>query len=182
MNGDSLALASLAASPKEDEDAIAPLGSSSLAVEAVRETGARAGEYEVVEYETKGDKEVVPDGEYAADRFLPGPRRIGNVAGGRPIKRRGRGVGSVARPTEKLGKLVNATAQLPASASQHNTTAQDFTSVTRAQCLPSDALSPADQIMPQWIVLVDCRASGHIWKSRQYIWNALGSAVHVTAT
>ena len=65
MNGDSLALASLAASPKEDEDALAPLGSSSLAVEAVRETGARAGEYEVVEYETNGDKEVVPDGEYA---------------------------------------------------------------------------------------------------------------------
>ena len=65
MNEDSLALASLAASPKEDEDALAPLGSSSLAVEAVRETGARAGEYEVVEYETKGDKEVDPDGEYA---------------------------------------------------------------------------------------------------------------------
>ena len=65
MNEDSLALASLAASPKEDEDALAPLGCSSLAVEAVRETGARAGEYEVVEYETKGDKEVDPDGEYA---------------------------------------------------------------------------------------------------------------------
>ena len=49
MNEDSLALASLAASPKEDEDVLAPLGSSSLAVEGVRETGARAGEYEVVE-------------------------------------------------------------------------------------------------------------------------------------
>ena len=49
MNGDSLALASLAASPKEDEDTLAPLGSSSLAVEGVHETGARAGEYEVVE-------------------------------------------------------------------------------------------------------------------------------------
>jgi hypothetical protein len=36
--------------------------------------------------------------------------------------------------------------------------------------------------MPPWIVLVDCRASGHIWKSRQYIGNALGSADHVTAT
>jgi hypothetical protein len=31
-------------------------------------------------------------------------------------------------------------------------------------------------------VLVDCRASGHIWKSRQYKGNALGGAVHVTAT
>ncbi len=54
MNEDSLALAPLAASPKEDEDALAPLahahlGSSSLAVEGVRETGARAGKYEVVE-------------------------------------------------------------------------------------------------------------------------------------
>ena len=47
MNEDSLALAPLAASPKEDEDALAPLGSSSL--EGVRETGARAGKYEVVE-------------------------------------------------------------------------------------------------------------------------------------
>jgi hypothetical protein len=47
--GDSLALAPLAASPKEDEDALAPLGSTSLAVEGVRETGARAGKYEVVE-------------------------------------------------------------------------------------------------------------------------------------
>ena len=28
--------------------------------------------------------------------------------------------------------------------------------------------------MPPWIVLVDCRASGHIWKSRQYKGNALG--------
>ena len=36
--------------------------------------------------------------------------------------------------------------------------------------------------MPSWIVLVDCRASGHIWKSRQYKGNALESAVHVTAT
>ena len=45
---------------------------------------------------------------------------------------------------------------------------------SRAPCLPSDALSPADQIMPPWIVLVDCRASGHIWKSRQYKGNALG--------
>ena len=71
-------------------------------------------------------------------------------------------------------KLVNATAQLPASASQHNTTAQDFTSHAHPACLPSDALSPADQIMPPWIVLVDCRASGHIWKSRQYKGNALG--------
>ncbi|MFN9900090.1 MAG: hypothetical protein ACK55Z_15130, partial [bacterium] len=33
MNEDSLALAPLAASPKEDEDALAPLGSTSLAVE-----------------------------------------------------------------------------------------------------------------------------------------------------
>ena len=49
MNEDSLGLASLAASPKEDEDALAPLGSTSLAVEGVRETGARAGKYEVVE-------------------------------------------------------------------------------------------------------------------------------------
>ncbi len=65
MNEDSLALASLEASPKEDEDGLAPLVSSSLVVEAVRETGALAGEYEVVEYETKGDKEVDPDGEYA---------------------------------------------------------------------------------------------------------------------
>ena len=49
MNEDSLALASLAASPKEDEDALAHLGSLSLAVEGVRETGTRSGKYEVVE-------------------------------------------------------------------------------------------------------------------------------------
>jgi hypothetical protein len=49
MNEDSLALAPLAAAPKEDEDALAPLGSTSLAVEGVRETGARTGKYEVVE-------------------------------------------------------------------------------------------------------------------------------------
>ena len=49
MNEDSLSLAPLAASPKEDKDALAPLGSTSLAVEGVRETGARAGKYEVVE-------------------------------------------------------------------------------------------------------------------------------------
>ena len=52
--------------------------------------------------------------------------------------------------------------------------------------------------MPPWIVLVDCRACGHIWKSRQYKGNALlgewlflialrhstklTSAGHVTAT
>ena len=53
---------------------------------------------------------------------------------------------------------------------------------TEKLCLQSDALSPADQIMPPWVVLVDCRGSGHIWKSRQYKGNALGSAVHVTAT
>ena len=57
---------------------------------------------------------------------------------------------------------------------------------------------PVDQIMPPWIVLVDCRACGHIWKSRQYKGNALlgewlflialrhstklTSAGHVTAT
>ena len=34
-------------------------------------------------------------------------------------------------------------------------------------------MSPVDQIMPPWIVLVDCRACGHIWKSRQYKGNAL---------
>jgi len=77
---DSLALASLPASPKEDalalaslpaspkEDALAPLGSSSLAVEGVWETGARAGEYELVghdEVDPDGDDEVDPDGEYA---------------------------------------------------------------------------------------------------------------------
>ena len=63
---DSLALASLPASPKED--ALAPLGSSSLAVEGVWETGARAGEYELVghdEVDPDGDDEVDPDGEYA---------------------------------------------------------------------------------------------------------------------
>ncbi len=49
MNEDSLALAPLAASPKEDEDTLAPLDSTSLAVEGVRETGSRAGKYEVVE-------------------------------------------------------------------------------------------------------------------------------------
>ena len=49
MNEDSLALAPLAASPKEDKDTLEPLGSTSLAVEGVRETGARAGKYEVVE-------------------------------------------------------------------------------------------------------------------------------------
>jgi len=49
MNEDSLALAPLAASPKEDKDAMEPLGSTSLAVEGVRETGALAGKYEVVE-------------------------------------------------------------------------------------------------------------------------------------
>jgi hypothetical protein len=49
MNEDSLALAQLAASPKEDEDALTPLGSTSLSVEGVRETGAPAGKYEVVE-------------------------------------------------------------------------------------------------------------------------------------
>jgi hypothetical protein len=46
---DSLALALLAASPKEDEDTLAPLGSTSLTVEGVRETGALSGKYEVVE-------------------------------------------------------------------------------------------------------------------------------------
>ena len=49
MNEDSLALAPLAASPKEDKDSMEPLGSTSLAVEGVRETGAQAGKYEVVE-------------------------------------------------------------------------------------------------------------------------------------
>ena len=60
------------------------------------------------------------------------------------------------------------------------------------------ALSPVDQIMPTWIVLVDCRACVHIWKSRQNKGNALmgewlflialrhstklTSAAHVTAT
>ncbi len=121
-----------------------------------------------------------PNGEYAvtwiprlfpAGRSRAGADLIGNVAGGRPIKRRGRGVGAVARHwrccrsgvldehtawsellfplryRRALGqralsmvwlctlrallprplrnwKLVKATAQLPASASQHNTTTQ----------------------------------------------------------
>ena len=49
MNEDSLALVPLAASPKEDKDAMAPLSSRSLTVEGFRETGSRAGKYEVVE-------------------------------------------------------------------------------------------------------------------------------------
>jgi hypothetical protein len=49
MNEDSLAIAPLAASPKEDKDVLEPLDSTSLAVEGVRETGTRSGKYEVVE-------------------------------------------------------------------------------------------------------------------------------------
>ena len=95
-------------------------------------------------------------------------------------------------------KLVKATAQVPASASQDNTTAQDFTSHAHRVCrlmmmivlllflqkqnlanaiylsgLGTLALSPVDQIMPPWMVLVHCRACGHIWKSRQYKGNTL---------
>ena len=94
MNEDSLALAPLAAAPKEDEDALAPLGSTSLAVEGVR---GRGRGYEMVLSQCRIRSRL--DCETVSRKVLGGigADLIGNVAGGRPIKRRGRGVGAVAQ-------------------------------------------------------------------------------------
>jgi hypothetical protein len=96
---------------------------------------------------------------------------IGNVAGGRPIKRRGRGVAAVV--PEAPGKLPEASGSSWEASGSFREASGSFRDASG---------SFPDQIMPPWIVLVNCRASGHIWKSRQYKGNALGSAVHVTAT